>query len=82
MTRNKIEDLRDHLFETIEALKDKSDPMDLDRARTISTVANSIIESAKVEVQAMKELGGHLATDFIPANTRAPALPHDKGRRS
>lgn len=45
--KNKIEDLRNHLFETLEALKDKDHPMDLDRARVISGVAQTIINSSK-----------------------------------
>jgi hypothetical protein len=50
-------DLRNHLFETLEALKDKEAPMEIDRARAISKVAQTIIESAKVEVQFIKEMG-------------------------
>ncbi len=48
MAKNKIEHLRDHLFETIEMLKDGD--MELDKARTIAEVAQVIINSAKVEV--------------------------------
>ena len=46
MARNKIEHLRDHLFETIEMLKDVD--MELDKARIIAEVAKVIINSAKV----------------------------------
>jgi tRNA C32,U32 (ribose-2'-O)-methylase TrmJ len=49
--KNKIEDLRNHLFETIEMLKDDEKPMEIDRAKAISDVAGTIIESAKVEVR-------------------------------
>ncbi|MCD7099074.1 hypothetical protein [Stenotrophomonas sp. MMGLT7] len=76
--KNKIEDLRDHLFEVIEALKDKDDPMDLERAKTVSTVAQTIINSAKVEIDAMRALDANgLATDFIPVEKRgvSPLLP-------
>jgi hypothetical protein len=58
MAKNKISDLRDHLFETIEALKDKDKPMDLERARTISAVAQTIINSAKIEVDLIKAIDG------------------------
>lgn len=54
MAKNRINDLRDHLFETLEALKDPDKPMDLDRARAISEVAQVIINSAKVEVAMVK----------------------------
>lgn len=71
--KNKIEDLRDHLFETIEALKDPEKPMALDRAKRISEVAQTIINSAKVENEFM-ELTGVAGTGFIPNGTRK-ALP-------
>lgn len=51
MPKNTLTDLRNHLFETIERLKDKDEPMDLSRAHAISEVAQTIINSAKVEVQ-------------------------------
>lgn len=49
MTRNKMDDLRNHLFEVIELLKDNE--IEVDRAKAVSDVAGRIIESAKVEVQ-------------------------------
>lgn len=39
MPRNKIEDLRNHLFAALEGLADKEEPMELDRAKTIADVA-------------------------------------------
>lgn len=54
--KNKISDLRDHLFETLEALKDKDAPMDVERARAVSEVAGKIIDSARVEVDMVKAL--------------------------
>ena len=50
MPRNKIEDLRNHMFATIEGLLDEKDPMDIDRARAIAEVGKVIVESAKAEV--------------------------------
>jgi hypothetical protein len=58
MAKNKINDLRDHLFETLEALKDPDKPMDLARAKMISEVAQTIINTAKVEVDLVKALNG------------------------
>jgi hypothetical protein len=62
--KNKIEDLRNHLFATIEALSDKDEPMDIDRAKAISDVAQTIINSAKVEVDFLNKVGGS-GTGFI-----------------
>ena len=64
--KNKIEDLRNHLFATLEALADDEKPMDLDRARAISDVAQTIINSAKVEVEYLKQVGATHGTGFIP----------------
>jgi hypothetical protein len=47
---NRLNELRAHLFRTLDALADKDAPMDLDRANTIATVAQVLINSAKVEV--------------------------------
>lgn len=63
MAKNKISDLRDHLFETLEALKDKDQPMEIERARTISAVAQTIINVAKVEVDMVKAIGGDAPAD-------------------
>lgn len=70
--KNKIEDLRNHLFATIEALQDEDNPMDLDRAKTISAVSQTIINSAKVEVDFLKITGGVEGSGFIPYEPRKP----------
>lgn len=67
--KNKIEDLRDHMFETIERLKDEDNPMDIDRAKAIAGVAHQIIESAKVEVKFL-EISGGKGSGFLPDNPR------------
>jgi len=49
--KNKIQDLRDHLFATLEQLRDEDKPMDLARAKAIADVAQVIVNSATVEVR-------------------------------
>lgn len=66
MPKNKITDLRDHLFATLESLRDDEKPMDVDRAKAIADVARVIVDSAKVEVQMMEATGERSATGFIP----------------
>jgi hypothetical protein len=74
--KNKIDDLRNHLFETLEALKDEEYPMDLDRARAIADVAKVLVESAKVEVDFLKVTGAVRSTNFLPDgdDQTSPAL--------
>jgi len=64
--KNKIEDLRNHLFAALEALADEDKPMEIERAKAISDVAQTIINSAKVEVDYMKQVGGRPVSGFIP----------------
>ncbi len=71
--KNKIDDLRNHLFETLEALKDEEKPMDLARARAVADVARVIVDSAKVEVDFLKVTGGLKCTDFLPAEDETPS---------
>jgi hypothetical protein len=86
MAKNKMSDLRDHLFETLEALKDPDTPMDLARAKTISDVAQTIINSAKVEVDLVKAIGGDNPSEFfgrpqeLPEGRRTLMIPKAGGR--
>lgn len=67
MPKNKIEDLRNHLFATLESLQDEDNPMDIDRAKAIASVAQVIINSAKIEVDFIKATGmSSGTTGFIP----------------
>lgn len=65
MPNNTLAGLRDHLFETIERLKSKEDPMDIDRARAVSEVAKTIIDTAKVEIGYIRVTDAHIESDFI-----------------
>ena len=71
--KNKIEDLRNHLFVAIEALLDEDKPMDIDRAKAVADVAQVMINSAKVEVEFMKVTGG-TGSGFIENAARRPML--------
>lgn len=72
--QNRIDDLRNHLFATLEGLRDKENPMDIERAKAISNVANSIIETAKVEVKYLDLIGGK-GTGFIGDAAPLPPPP-------
>jgi hypothetical protein len=62
MARNGMNDLRDHLFASLERLdNDELTPEQLqdevEKAQAVSNVANAIIQSAKIEVDFMKTTG-------------------------
>jgi hypothetical protein len=75
--KNKMTDLRNHLFSTLEALQDPDKPMELERAKVIADVAQTLINSAKVEVDFLKTTGGvKPPSDFIEGDKQQ--LPHLK----
>ena len=65
--KNKIEDLRNVLFETLDDLRDKEKPMEISRAKAIADVAQVIVDSAKAENDFIKLTGSKGAgSGFIP----------------
>ena len=51
MAKNKIQDLRNHLFEVIELLKDGDVPdFTIEKAKAIADVAQVIVNTAKLEI--------------------------------
>ena len=83
MAKNSMADLRDHLFETIEALKDTENPFDVQRAKAISEVAQVLINTAKVEVDLVKAVGGSApgSAKFFNLPEESRELPKIFGHR-
>lgn len=80
MSGNTITDLRATLFDTLRALNRADDPMEIERAKAISDVAQTIINSAKVEVDHLRLTGGR-GSGFIPEDSlldgdKVPAGTH------
>lgn len=74
--KNKIEDLRNHLFEQLERLGDDEkmkNPIalerELKRAAAISEVSQVIVNSAKAETDHLRVTGKISDTGFIPMDT-------------
>lgn len=61
-----IEDLREHLFATLAALRDEKNPMDLDRAKAVAGVAQVLVDSARVEVEMARVTGARVGSAFLP----------------
>ena len=77
MSKHTIDDLRDMMFDTLRALKNKENPMDIDRALAMKEVAQVVVNSAKVEVEHMRISGG-AGSGFIPVQSvdrKLPLLP-------
>ena len=60
---NTITDLRAVLFDTLQQVK--SGLIELDRAKTVSEVAQTIINTARIEVDYAKATGADVASGFI-----------------
>lgn len=72
---NKVDDLRDILFDTIRAVKDGS--MALDRAKAVGELTQVVVNTAKVEVEFIKATNGKgRASGFLGQQPQAePAKP-------
>lgn len=70
--KNKMEDLRNHLFAELERLGADDrvpGPDELARAKAISEVAQTLINSAKVEVEYLNLVGAKANSPFIDGNS-------------
>ena len=70
--KNTIDDLRNHLFATIEALMDPEKPMPVDQAKAINQTAQVLINAAKVEVQYLDVTGQTAGGSFFPGKRNLP----------
>lgn len=72
MTDYTINDLRTDLAGTIKALRDGDEKMSIEKAKAISEIAQTIINSAKVEVEMLKTVGrGRMTpTGFVPLENK------------
>lgn len=77
--KNKITDLRNHLFATLEALQDKDDPMPVERAQAIASVGKVIVDSAKVEVLFLRATAAESGTGFLDAPKEKDVTPPAPG---
>ena len=65
MSNATITDMREHLMKTLESLRDRENPMDVDRARAVAQVASVLVDSAKVEVEYIKATGAQADSTFV-----------------
>lgn len=72
MSTKTINDLRETLFATLDAVK--SGTLDLDKARAVNEVAKTIVDTAKVEVDYLRTAGGG-ESSFISTAIGADNLP-------
>jgi hypothetical protein len=66
-----MKELRATLMATLNDLRDREHPMDVDRAKAVAQIAGVLVETAKVEVDYIKATGGK--SDFIEQPQALPA---------
>ena len=83
--KNKMEDLRNHLFAELERLGELKEPtaLDIARAKATSEVAGKLIDSARVEVEFRKLQADYadpkrVKSEFIEGTPLLAALPSGK----
>jgi hypothetical protein len=64
MTENTIEDLRTILFDTLRGIK--TGQVDIERAKAVCDISQTIINTGKLEVDYMRQTGQG-GTGFVPA---------------
>lgn len=57
MNENNISTVRQHLLATLADLRNRENPMEVERARAVADVARVLVDSAKVEVDFIKASG-------------------------
>lgn len=70
---NSISTVRQHLLDTLAALRDRDNPMDVDRARAVADVARVLVDSAKVEVDFIKASGLNGSEFMQPGEKALPS---------
>ncbi|MFM0135052.1 hypothetical protein [Caballeronia grimmiae] len=75
---NNIGTVRQHLLDTLADLRNRENPMEVDRARAVADVARVLVDSAKVEVDFIKASGA-TGSDFMQPDDgegKQPQLPN------
>jgi hypothetical protein len=72
--KTNVDDLRNHLFETLEMLKDGDERMSIEKARAIADVAQTIINTARVELDFQKASKNPTGSRFIPLESGEKAI--------
>ncbi|MFM0324810.1 hypothetical protein [Caballeronia glebae] len=74
---NNISTVRQHLLDTLADLRNRENPMEVERARAVADVARVLVDSAKVEVDFIKASGATGSDFMLPEDEETqPQLPN------
>ena len=81
MSSPHITQVRQSLLDTLADLRNRENPMDVDRARAVAQVAGVLVDTARVEVDYIKACGGKDSSHFLEGSDTqegAPALTKEQ----
>jgi len=74
MSSPHIDQVRQSLLDTLNDLRNRDNPMDIERAKAVATVASVLVDTAKVENEYIK-LTGQDRSSFLEQPADVPMLP-------
>lgn len=80
MAKNRLSDLRNHLFAQLESLRDAEAgalDVEISRAKAVASIGGKIIDAAKTELKYLESIGAE-ASEFwdTPKTPERSQLPH------
>ena len=78
MSSPHITQVRQSLLDTLADLRDRDNPMDVDRARAVAQVASVLVDTAKAEIDYIKATGAD-RSDFLEPAPTDPQIPQSSG---
>lgn len=78
MTTPHITQVRQSLLDTLTDLRNRENPIDVDRARAVAQVASVLVDTARVEIDYIKATGAD-RSDFLEPAPTDPQIPQSNG---
>lgn len=72
-----IDQVRSALLDTLSALRDKTNPIDLDRVKAMVAVSNTLVDTARVENDYLKFTGQNRSTFLANKSDGIPSIGGD-----
>jgi hypothetical protein len=78
MSSPHINEIRQSLLDTLKDLRSKEQPMDIERAKAVATVASVLVDTARVENDYLK-ITGQDKSNFLESAPDVPTFPRADG---
>jgi hypothetical protein len=82
MSTPHIDQVRQSLLDTLADLRNKEQPMDIERAKAVATVASVLVDTAKVENEYLKLTGQERSTFLEPMTEFRASMARPRTTRS